>query len=174
MGDLNIPGQVAVGDALHPAQAPSQGSTEWWHGIGWLAKNADATGYSLYDAWAETTSEADRGITSDESKRLNYVLASRRTAPAVGAAAPPRDLCVQHVWIPPEFEGLSDHRPVAADLNLEAPQCNPRLADKPAPEDMAELGLSDGKEAKKFHRGILHPGVVAAARTRHLCRSLGS
>jgi endonuclease/exonuclease/phosphatase family metal-dependent hydrolase len=158
MGDLNIRGEGGVGTALHPATAPNQGPKEWWAQVGGTAANRPTTGYALYDAWAETTSEADMGISQGTAERLDYILASRQTA--VTADTPPPDLCVQHVWIPPEFEGLSDHRPVAADLNLAAPQCNSRLAAQPSAADMGALGLTNGKEAKKFYRQIAFPGSM--------------
>lgn len=165
MGDLNVQGQKAVGEALHPAgapckQAPQGCPQEWWHKIGDPAASASSTGFALFDSWGETTSEADVGITHEEdSQRLDYILVSRQTAPNPGGIPPSADLCVQHVWIPPEFEGLSDHRPVAADLNLAAPQCNPRLAHKPVSDDMGALGTND-KEAKNFQRELAHPGSM--------------
>jgi hypothetical protein len=74
----------------------------------------------LYDSWAETTSPFDKGPTTESDKRIDYVLGSEGTG--VG------DMCVQHVWNPQVLEGLSDHRPVAADINRLYDYCNPRLA----------------------------------------------
>jgi len=157
-GDLNIQGQDAVGEALYPAQAPNKGLSEYWYRIGYKAASAPTTGYALYDPWAETTSEADRGLTEGD-ERLDYILASRRTKTAA-LAAPPPDLCVQHVWNPPEFEGLSDHLALAADLNLEAPQCSPRLAHVLTPEEMGSVGLQEEKMSIKLGGALTYRGSM--------------
>jgi endonuclease/exonuclease/phosphatase family metal-dependent hydrolase len=158
-GDLNIMGQGAVGEALHPAQAPDKGPAEWWSKIGQKASAEPTTGYALYDPWAETSSETDKGLTQG-SERLDYVLTARTTKTVPGAVALP-GVCVQHVWIPPEFEGLSDHRPVAADLNLESAQCNPRLARALKPEEMGTVGPVDqGKTALKLPGELKYPGSM--------------
>ena len=163
-GDLNIQGEGAAGEALHPvdpADAPSKGPHEWW----WKIGNPAVASIALYDAWAETTSALDAGIThagseEETSQRLDYILTTRRNAQFSSSQDGTADLCVQHMWIPAAFEGLSDHRPVAADLNLEAPQCNPRLAYKLAAVDWGAAGLKGGKEAKKLHRELVHPGSM--------------
>src|SRR6185503_5332268 len=134
-GDLNIRGLGAVGKRLYPADTPNHGPSsgppdapinEWWERIG---KPATEEPEYFYDAWGETTSELDHGATrDDEEGRLDYILMSRRLALLKEVDAPPDPACVQHVWIPPELEGISDHKPVAADINRANTHCNPRLA----------------------------------------------
>lgn len=162
LGDLNVNGINAVGDALFSSSTPaSEAPEEWWDRFGNPAKNV--SGYALYDAWAETTSEADLGVTFPSAQRLDYIVASRRTKSAgqsllAGVQIP--DLCIQHVWTPPALIGLSDHWPVAADLNLENPQCNPRLAYEITSHELGEDDLIDGKESVILPRQISFPGGV--------------
>jgi endonuclease/exonuclease/phosphatase family metal-dependent hydrolase len=157
-GDHNIPGEGAVKAAVHPGTAfPALGPPEWNASIGVFSDAVATNKWALYDAWAETTSPLDRGITNEQDgARLDYMLTSRRTTPPPVVAAPPPDLCVQHVWSPPELEGLSDHRPVASDLNLMAAQCNPRLAYQVLSTDLAVPGQS--KSGRKLKRAIVNPG----------------
>jgi endonuclease/exonuclease/phosphatase family metal-dependent hydrolase len=157
LGDLNIKGEGGVGKAVHPARAPSQGPQEWWNRIGFSAANSPATGYALYDPWAETSSETDKGLTNGD-ERLDYILIARRTKTLAGAVSP--DVCVQHVWNPPEFDGLSDHRPLAADLNLSAEQCNPRLAYIPTAREIGSTSTDQGKAGKRLTGKITYPGSM--------------
>ena len=160
-GDMNIQGQGAIGDALYNADNPNIGpganGNEWWNRFGFPAANAANTHYALYDAWAETTSEADRGESHDSGERLDYIIPARRTK-TTSTAMPPPDVCIQHIWNPPEFEGLSDHRPLAADINRHIPYCNPRIAYVPKAEEIGELGVTDGLEGKKLHSNLTYPG----------------
>ncbi|MDH3469583.1 MAG: hypothetical protein OES26_27475, partial [Gammaproteobacteria bacterium] len=162
-GDLNIQGQGGVGGALHPAGNPSTGpdanGNEWWNRLGFPAADAANTHYALYDAWAETTSETDLGISQDSGERLDYIVPARATK-GTAATLPPLGLCIQHIWSPPEFEGFSDHRPVAADINRDIPYCNPRLAYVPAAGEIGELGVTDGLEGKKLHNSLNYPGSI--------------
>ncbi|MHB8789991.1 MAG: endonuclease/exonuclease/phosphatase family protein [Desulfobulbaceae bacterium] len=158
MGDLNIQGQGGVGHALYPDNTPATNfPSEWWNKIGVRATEATTTGYPLYDTWAETSSETDMGFTHG-TERLDYILAARRTRTIAVATFP--DLCVQHVWNPAELEGLSDHRPLAADLNLEAQQCNPRSAHVLTPEELGAVGVDQGKFAVNLHGQLKYPGSV--------------
>lgn len=156
-GDLNIPGEGAVRASVHPGTASLvQGPPEWNGRIGNFSDAVASNKWALFDPWAETTSPLDPGITNDEDNaRLDYILTSRRTLQSP-VTAPAPDMCVQHVWNPPELEGLSDHQPVAADLNLMAPQCNPRLAYQVLPSDVTFNGVS--KAGSKLTRAIANPG----------------
>lgn len=157
-GDLNIPGEGAVRANVHPGTAASvAGPTEWTTKIGTPTDGSPSSRYALYDPWAETTSPLDPGITNEEDNaRLDYVLTARRTATAPVAGPPPTEMCVQHVWNPPELEGISDHQPLAADLNLMAAQCNPRLAYTMLSSDLSFPNVSKG--AKNLPRVITNPG----------------
>jgi len=156
-GDHNIPGEGAVKASRFPGSAgPVAGPPEWNASIGVFSDAVASNHWALYDAWAETTSPLDPGITNhQDGARLDYMLTSRRTlTPPV--AVPPPDMCVQHVWNPPELDGLSDHQPLAADLNLVAPQCSPRIAYTVLPTDLSFQGLA--KSGKKLKRTIANPG----------------
>jgi hypothetical protein len=157
-GDHNIPGEGAVKASVHPGTAaPVAGPTEWNASVGLFSDAVAINKWALHDPWAETTSPLDPGITNDaDGARLDYVLASRRTRPPSPLGPPPPEMCVQHMWNPPELEGLSDHRAVASDLNLMAPQCNPRLAYQVLPSDLAFSGQV--KAGKKIKRAIVNPG----------------
>jgi endonuclease/exonuclease/phosphatase family metal-dependent hydrolase/LysM repeat protein len=142
MGDLNVNGFGRVGNALYKAQNPNVGPVkkqEWWEKFGQPAVGKKQT--PLFDAWGETTSEVDWGATyipSDNTERLDYILASRDLLDNRN------DICVQHIWIPQEFIGLSDHKAVAADLNRMADYCNPRIA-RVVDEEKNEDGWGDKK-----------------------------
>jgi hypothetical protein len=159
-GDHNVRGEGAVKAAVHPGTAtPVLGPPEWNSQIGGFSDAVASNRWAFYDAWAETTSPADPGITHESSgQRLDYVLASRRTVTPPVAGPPPPDLCVQHAWSPPELDGISDHQPLAADYNLMAPQCNPRLAYVVQPGDVTVAGVP--KAAKKLARAISFPGSM--------------
>ncbi|MBC7973370.1 MAG: hypothetical protein H7138_00170 [Myxococcales bacterium] len=159
-GDHNIPGEGAVRASVHPGTATLvAGPAQWTSSIGVFSDAAATNKWTLYDPWAETTSPLDPGITNDEDgARLDYLLTSRRTAPPPVVAAPPPDLCVQHVWSPPELEGLSDHRAVASDLNIVAPQCNPRLAYQVQNTDLSFP--NEPKGGQKLTRAITAPGSM--------------
>jgi endonuclease/exonuclease/phosphatase family metal-dependent hydrolase len=158
-GDHNIPGEGAVKASVHPGTAaPAPGPSEWNASVGNFSDAVATNKWALYDPWAETTSPLDPGITNDQdAARLDYILTARRTAPPpVTGGPPPTEMCVQHVWNPPELDGLSDHQPLAADLNLMAPQCNPRLATQLAAGDLGVPGQI--KSGKKLARSIANPG----------------
>lgn len=162
-GDLNIRGLGAAGEAMHPADNPNHGPVsgspddpvqEWWERIG--EPPAVDERERFYDAWAETTSELDHGRTrDDEEGRLDYILMSRRAQRDRTPSADPA--CVQHVWIPPELEGISDHKPVAADINRFNTHCNPRLAHRVTRVDAGDAG-SFGKKAVKLPKASLAQG----------------
>lgn len=151
LGDLNIDGLGGVSQVLGlPADVLADATQEWVERF----KVPAQTGITpLYDSWAETTSPQDRGPTRyNKNERLDYILASRPIANADAgqtlndnngdiprAGTDPPATCVQHIWIPRELEGLSNHRPVAADINLFAPQCNPRLAQQVSGADLGTL-----------------------------------
>lgn len=159
-GDHNIPGEGAVRSSVHPGSAVNAaGPAEWEARLGAFSDTFATNRWALYDPWAETTSPADVGITNDtDDARLDYILTSRRTVTPPVTGPPPADLCVQHVTNPPELAGLSDHQPVAADLNLMAPQCNPRRAYAVLPTDVTFPGQS--KAAKKLARTLTFPGSM--------------
>ncbi len=157
-GDHNIPGEGAVRASVHPGTATAAaGPAEWTSSIGVFSDAFATNKWSLQDPWAETTSPLDPGITNDvDGARLDYVLTTRRTSAPPVAGPPPPDVCVQHVWNPPELEGMSDHRAVASDLNLAAPQCNPRLAYQVLSTDLSFPNQSKG--GLKLARTITNPG----------------
>lgn len=166
-GDHNVRGEGAVAESVHPGTAtPVAGPTEWNDQVGTFSGGFATNGWSLYDPWAETTSPRDVGITnSHDDARLDYILTSRRTAPPPPFQAPPPDLCVQHVWNPPELASISDHNPVAADLNLAAPQCNPRIA---YPVTDGDLGFAGKPKAgRRLDREITFPGSMQWFRIDH-------
>lgn len=150
LGDFNIRGLGAVGTALYPSSAPTMGPTtngrlEWWDALG--RRPAERSIWPLYDAWAETTSEADPGATrDDEEGRLDYVLMSRGTGG--DPSRPPA--CVQHVWIPPTLERISDHKAVAADINRFNTHCNPRLALPVSPPDSGAFSAVGKKQTSEL------------------------
>jgi hypothetical protein len=158
-GDHNIRGEGAVRASVHPGTAvPAAGPAEWESQIGTFSDAVATNRWALTDPWAETTSPLDVGLTHRASgERLDYILTSRRTVVPAGTVPPP-DMCVQYVWNPPELHGLSDHEPLAADLNLMAPQCNPRLAYVVKPTDVTFPGIS--KAAKKLDRDLRFPGSM--------------
>jgi endonuclease/exonuclease/phosphatase family metal-dependent hydrolase len=159
-GDLNIPGQGAVRANVHPGTAGIAGVLpEWESHIGTPAANASSTGWALYDAWAETTSPGDIGLSHrGDQARLDYILAARRTpSPLVPPTSAP-DMCVQRIWSPPELDGISDHQPVAADLNRMMPQCNPRLAYNIQPTDVSFPNVPKG--SKPLTRSIGSQGSM--------------
>ena len=140
LGDLNIDGLGGVSQVLGlPADFLADASKEW---VDRFKAPAKAGTTPLYDSWAETTSPYDAGRSRYESEeRLDYILASRPLTNANAAAIAdfPRDSCVQHIWNPQELEEMSDHRPVAADINLAAPQCNPRRAQTVSGADLGQI-----------------------------------
>jgi hypothetical protein len=81
----------------------------------------------LYDAWANTTSPQDRGITNDTDKdRLDYILSFPEPYRQGGLEGP---VCVQHMTVPTDFQDLeSDHYMVHADLNVGFFHCHPQIA----------------------------------------------
>ncbi len=159
-GDHNIRGEGAVAASVHPGTAATvSGPSEWNTQVGTDSRAFATNGWSLYDPWAETTAPLDRGLTNEhDSARLDYILTSRRTQPLAPFEPPVPDLCVQHVWNPPELASISDHNPVAADLNLAAPQCNPRLAYPVGPGDLAIAGQT--KAGRRLDRAITFPGSM--------------
>ncbi len=187
LGDLNIDGLGGVSQVLGlPADFLADATQEWMDRF----KAPAQTGVTpLYDSWAETTSPQDQGHTRyNKKERLDYILVSRPIAnadagqaqndnegemPWTSADFPPT--CVQHIWIPRELEGLSNHRPLAADINLFAPQCNPRLAQKVGDADLGTIvtGLksTSWQHYELTHRGSMQwfrleaPGTYAIAIT---------
>lgn len=159
-GDHNVRGEGAVAASVHPGTAASvSGPTEWNTQVGRFSDAVATNGWSLYDPWAETTAPLDRGITNEhDDARLDYILTSRRTAPLLPFEPPVPDLCVQHVWNPPELASISDHNPAAADLNLAAPQCNPRLAYPVGAGDLAIAGQT--KAGRRLDRAITFAGSM--------------
>ncbi|MEM7583067.1 MAG: hypothetical protein AAF560_06780, partial [Acidobacteriota bacterium] len=100
----------------------------------------------LVDAWAYGTSPLDPGQTNsgdntggslsfpkaEEGQRLDYILHNRPQIPAVTGDGSTRGLCLQHIVrgfrntsVNGGAENLSDHLPVTADFNLQAPRCSP-------------------------------------------------
>ncbi|WP_337286904.1 endonuclease/exonuclease/phosphatase family protein [Candidatus Methylomirabilis sp.] len=187
LGDLNIDGLGGVSRVLGlPADVLADATQEW---VDRFKAPAQAGVTPLYDSWAETTSPQDQGHTRyNKNERLDYILVSRPIAnaaagqtlnhnngeiPRVGTDLPVT--CVQHIWIPRELEGLSNHRPVAADINLFAPQCNPRLAQEVDGADLGTIvqGLrrTSWQHYELKHRGSMQwfrleaPGTYAIAIT---------
>jgi hypothetical protein len=154
-GDLNIRGEGAVRTSVHPGSAtPVAGGPEWTSQFGAFSDAFALNGWSIYDPWAETTSPADLGLTvPDDGQRLDYILTSRATSSMPSLP----DLCVQHIWNPPGLAGLSDHHhAVAADLNMFAPQCNPRIAHVGQDSELVVPGKFKG--GVKLSRNIASPG----------------
>lgn len=104
------------------------------------------TGTFLTDGWGFETSPLDIGQTSaggetggnwlglddDEGERLDYVAHNQPRLRRGGLLPVLANLCLQHIWrgmhfVHPSFSGvvLSDHIPLFADFNLEAPRCRP-------------------------------------------------
>lgn len=171
LGDLNIDGLGGVSQALGlPADFLADATQEWVDRF----KAPAQTGVTpLYDSWAETTSPLDQGHSRyNKNERLDYILVSRPIADTDAGQIlndnegeipwPPADLpvtCVQHLWIPQELEGLSNHRPVAADINLFAPQCNPRLAQTVGDADLGTIGKGL-KSTSWLHHELKHRGSM--------------
>ncbi len=187
LGDLNIDGLGGVSQVLGlPTDFVADATQEW---VDRFKAPAQAGVTPLYDSWAETTSPEDQGRTRyNKNERLDYILVSRPIAkadagqtlndnegeiPWTSAVLPPT--CVQHIWIPRELEGLSNHRPAAADINLLAPQCNPRLAQKVGDADLGTIvtGIkrTSWQQHELKHRGGMQwfrleaPGTYAIAIT---------
>ncbi|MDH3380164.1 MAG: hypothetical protein OEQ39_24850, partial [Gammaproteobacteria bacterium] len=155
LGDFNIDGVGAVSDEQYPNSTDptliKSGPAEHQNTVGALL-NAKPE-LPLFDAWTTTTSERDLGLTTGE-ERLDYIVASRRTNPIKNES-----LCVQHIWNPPALEALSDHRAVAADINLVAPQCSPRSALRVPDTSMGiQIGGQKTKIAENFEATIRFPG----------------
>jgi endonuclease/exonuclease/phosphatase family metal-dependent hydrolase len=185
MGDLNIAGShiveegafPAVGQSVYPTftnlDAPSSGlglcrrprdacePAEFWERIG---KPPMDSNFALYDAWAETTSEHDLGRTNHEGTaagaRIDYIFASRLSGASHWTRLP--DLCVQHVWTPVEFRGLSDHLALAAEIGHDGPRCNPRLARSLTGEEMrgGAYESQPGRQALQVDGRIRHKGAA--------------
>ncbi|HOW19361.1 MAG TPA: hypothetical protein PLC79_10010, partial [Phycisphaerae bacterium] len=77
----------------------------------------------LYDAWAQTTSPWDPGITSGSRKRYDYIFLN--CVPAAGASPPYQRLLVPHHMTILPFNDESDHYGVRAVLNRWQPYCMP-------------------------------------------------
>ena len=155
LGDFNIDGAGAVSDELFPSgtnkKKVATGPPEYANTIGALLHGVPE--FPIYDAWSTTTSEYDKGLTTAD-ERLDHILVSRRTQ----QNAKGEDLCIQHIWNPPALEALSDHRAVAADINLYSLQCNPRLAFAVPEASMGATVVGTTKVAESFTRQISHPG----------------
>jgi hypothetical protein len=145
-GDHNVHGEGAVRSSVHPGTSGGDmlGHPQWEEQIGAASGAFSLNGWTLFDPWAETTSPRDIGFSHIHDTRLDYILTGRRTLPVPGS---PPEMCVQYVWNPPELDGISDHRPVAADLNQTAAQCNPRLAYMLQPTDLNVPGKVKGGKA---------------------------
>lgn len=153
MGDLNVP-------ILH-MPVPSPPLSEWDS----LFNDGNSYfTYPLYEAWAQTTSKADPGLTNYvDGERFDYILASPERYATGGIEGP---ICVQHMTVPVDFAALpSDHNMVHADLNRGFHHCHPQIAYEVKlqkfvsggrPVDQQVINLEDGDDVTQ----IIAPGSM--------------
>lgn len=129
MGDLNVAGTQELAAAATKLEMPD--NSEWHEkfdpvqSAGYFAGNLFGPNAAspLYDAWAQTTSPWDPGITSGSRKRYDYIFLN--CVPSGGAEPPyQRQLVPHHMTILP-FNDESDHYGVHAVLNRWQPHCMP-------------------------------------------------
>ncbi len=153
MGDLNVP-------MLHmPVPSPPQSEWDSLFNDG----NSYFT-YPLYEAWSQTTSKADFGLTNYvDGERFDYILASPERYATGGIEGP---ICVQHMTVPVDFVALpSDHNMVHADLNRGFYHCHPQIAYEVKlqkfesggrPVEQQVINLEDGDDVTQ----IIAPGTM--------------
>jgi hypothetical protein len=117
------------------------------------SKKVNVEGTFFTDTWGFETSPKDVSKTNYLDKSyFDYVLHSK----------PPRH-CMQHIRIGSEMkdywdgEQLSDHLPVHADFNLEAPHCTPNRDDPNGPQ---EVDLTSDHHVETYDARITHPGSM--------------
>jgi hypothetical protein len=135
MGDLNTVGTQER--AAMAASLPTPDNDEWHEkfdpaqATGFFAGRLSAPNAArpLYDAWAQTTSPWDPGVTHGTEDRLDYIFLN--AVPASGAQPPyQRRLVPHHMTLLP-FNDESDHHGVLAVLNRWQPYCMPVEARAP-------------------------------------------
>lgn len=116
----------------------------------------------LYEAWANTSSTADRSPTNSvDVERFDYIFSSRE--PYTFGDGRESSQCVQHMIIPTDFQALeSDHFMVHADISRGFDHCSPAIAfplDLGGPGKVAVIDQSPDDPLRDITR-IDHPGAM--------------
>lgn len=137
MGDTNIAGTQEQAALAANVEMPD--NSEWHEkfdpaqSVGYFAGNLLDSNVAkpLYDAWAQTTSSWDPGITCGSKKRFDYIFLN--CIPGSGTEPPYRRRLVPHHMTILPFNDESDHYGVHAVLNRWQPHCMP--VEARAPQD---------------------------------------
>ncbi len=135
MGDTNIAGTQEQAALAANVEMPD--NSEWHEKFnpaqsgGYFAGNLLSPNVAspLYDAWAQTTSPWDPGITCGSKKRFDYIFLN--CIPGSGTELPYRRRIVPHHMTILPFNDESDHYGVRAVLNRWQPYCMPVEARTP-------------------------------------------